>query len=308
MGHVDITQRLDAVRELPGSARSSRPPVPKSAKLELTSHCDLDCYFCASHQRPRRQADMEWTLFTRLAGELRDAGVEQLGLFYIGESFLCEWLPEAVRYAKQACGYPYVFLTTNGVAATRDRVEACMAAGLDSLKFAFNWSDARQFERVAGANAAEYEHVVENAKAARSARDHVEHETGHRCSLYASSVCYDEVQSERMQEILQSIKRFVDHHYWLPLFGQWGLPGPRLAGRPVPVKPLPCWALFTEAHITWDGKLSACSLDASQRFHVADLTQTTFAEGWASPAFQELRKHHLAGSVKDTACHHCLAY
>ena len=67
---------------------------------------------------------MDWALFTRVAGELREAGVEQLGLFYIGESFLCDWLPEAVRYAKRACGYPYVFLTTNGVAASRERIEA----------------------------------------------------------------------------------------------------------------------------------------------------------------------------------------
>jgi radical SAM protein with 4Fe4S-binding SPASM domain len=304
----NITQRLAAIHELPGSARSARPPTPRSAKLELTSRCDLGCFFCASHRRLRHHADMEWTLFTRLAGELREAGVEQLGLFYIGESFLCDWLPHAVRYAKHVCGYPYVFLTTNGLAASSERVAACMAAGLDSLKFALNWADARQFERLTGATAAAYETVLENVKAARSARDHVEHETGHRCSLYASSLSYDDAQPERMREMLQRIKACVDQHYWLPLFGHWGLPGPRLAGRPVPVKPLPCWALFTEAHITSDGKLSACSLDASQRFHMGDLTTTSFLEAWKSAAFQQLRTAHLAGNVKETPCQHCIAY
>jgi iron-sulfur cluster protein len=251
---------------------------------------------------------MDWTLFTRLAGELREAGVEQLGLFYIGESFLCDWLPEAVRYAKRACGYPYVFLTTNGVAASRERIEACMSAGLDSLKFALNWADGRQFERVTGVCGVEHETVLENIKAARSARDHVQHQTGHRCSLYSSSLSYDDAQPERMRELLLRIEGYVDQHYWLPLVGHWGLPGPRLAGRPVPVKPLPCWGLFTEAHVTWDGRLSACSLDASQRFHVADLNTTSFLEAWESPAFQQLRSAHLAGNVKETVCHHCLAY
>jgi radical SAM protein with 4Fe4S-binding SPASM domain len=309
MGHSDnIAQRLAAVRELPGSAQSTRPPLPKSAKLELTSRCNLGCFFCASHQRPRDLSDMDWTLFTRLARELRTAGVEQLGLFYIGESFLCDWLPEAVRYAKRVCNFPYVFLTTNGVAATRDRVQACMAAGLDSLKFALNWADARQFERVTAGSGPEFQQALDNVKAARSAREHVQHESGHRCSLYASSLSYDEAQGERMREVLQNIKRYVDQHYWLPLFGHCGLPGPRLAGRPLPVKPLPCWGLFTEAHITWDGRLSACSLDASQRFHMADLRKTSFEQAWSSPAFQQLRTCHLAGSVTDTACQHCIAY
>ena len=309
MGHADnIAQRLAATRELPGSARSTLPPLPKSAKIELTARCNLSCFFCAAHQRPRHSSDMDWGLYTRVARELREAGVEQLGLFYVGESFLCEWLPDAVRFAKRVCNYPYVFLTTNGVSATRERVQACMAAGLDSLKFAFNWAEGRQFERITTGDASDFERVLENVKAARSARDHVQHESGHRCSLYASSLSYDEAQSERMREVLQQVKRYVDHHYWLPLFGHWGLPGPRLAGRPVPVKALPCWGLFTEAHITWDGKLSACSLDASQRFHMADLRRTSFEDAWMSPAFQQLRTHHLAGNVRGTACQHCIAY
>jgi uncharacterized Fe-S cluster-containing radical SAM superfamily protein len=309
MGHAEnFAQRLDAVRELHGSARSARPPMPKSAKLELTSRCNLSCFFCSSHQRPRHASDMDWTLFTRLAQELRRCGVDQLGLFYIGEPFLCDWLPEAVRYAKRICEYPYVFLTTNGVGATRERVHACIAAGLDSLKFALNWAEARQFERITTGSGSDFRSVLENVKAARSVRDHVEHETGHRCSLYASSLEYDEAQGERMREVLLDMKRYVDHHYWLPLFGQWGLPRQRLAGQPVPVKPLPCWGLFTEAHVTWDGKLSACSLDASNRFHMADLRQTSFEDAWLSSAFQALRTRHLAGDVTNTACRHCIAY
>ena len=33
-------------------------------------------------------------------------GVEELGVFYLGESFLCPWLPEAIRFAKQDVGFP----------------------------------------------------------------------------------------------------------------------------------------------------------------------------------------------------------
>ena len=111
-----------------------------------------------------------------------------------------------------------------------------------------------------------------------------------------------------MQHVLRELEACVDHHYWLPLFGHCGLPGPHAVGRPVPVKNLPCWGLFTEANVTSDGRLSACTLDASARFHMGDLETTSFLEAWHSPAFQALRTHHLDGNVKGTPCQSCIAY
>ena len=303
-----LAERLSKIRTLDSATRTTTPPLPRSAKIELSSRCDMQCFFCAAHKHPRAGNDMSQALFTRLADELRLVGVEQLGLFYLGESMLCEWLPEAIRYAKEVSRFPYVFLTTNGLSATPDRLRACMAAGLDSIKFAFNWSDEDEFQRVTGVPAAEYDVVLENLRWARSIRDDVEHETGHRCAIYASSLRYDDEEPQRMQDALKTIEACVDHHYWLPLLGHCGLPRRDLAGRPVPVKSLPCWALFTEAHITRDGKLSACPLDASKRFHVGDLEDMSFVEAWHSASFQALRQHHLDGNVKGTACQSCIAY
>jgi radical SAM protein with 4Fe4S-binding SPASM domain len=108
--------------------------------------------------------------------------------------------------------------------------------------------------------------------------------------------------------VLSAIAELVDHHYWLPLFGHNGLSDQDVAGARVPIKTLPCWALFTEAHITCDGRLSACPLDASARFHMADLAETPFAEAWHSDAFQALRRHHLERDIQGTACESCIAY
>lgn len=302
-----ITMRVDRVRAPHTTLRSVIPPLPRSAKIELTSRCELGCYFCASHTRERARADMDPALYQRIARELRERGVEQLGLFYIGESFLREDLPDAIRYAKQTCGYPYVFLTTSGMGATPERVRACMLAGLDSLKFAVNWADPGQFHTVTGAPESGYAEVLRNLEAARAMRDDVQHETGQRCAVYASSLAYDGDQCERMTTTLGRIVPQVDEHYWLPLVGHAAAPG-AAGGRPVPVKALPCGPLFTEAHVTWDGKLSACPLDASVRFHMADLTTTAFDTAWHSATFQKLRAAHLAGEVRGTVCSQCIAY
>jgi Iron-sulfur cluster-binding domain/Radical SAM superfamily len=312
-----ITERIDRITRLDPEYRSPAPPIPRSVKIELTARCDFQCFFCASAMRLRDKADIDRDLFRRILREMRALGVEEIGLFYLGESFLCSWLPEAVRFAKRECGYPYVFLTTNGRMAIPERVRACMEAGLDSLKFSFNFADADQFMQVTNVRKIDFHRVEDNLKTARQVRDEVEHLTGHRCGLYASSIRYDDQQLSRMQAAVQRILPYVDEHYWLPLYGQAGLtsgargtvPTAGNRGRIGALrKPLPCWSLFTEGHITWDGRLSACCFDHDGRFDMGDLTVQTFPEAWHSARFQRLRSANLAEDVRGTACEKCIAY
>lgn len=308
-----ITARIDAITRIPPEYRCQRPPAPRSVKIELTARCDFNCFFCATAKRLRTKADMDQGFFRRIVAEMRAAGVEELGVFYLGESFLCPWLPEAIHYAKHDVGYPYVFLTTNGRLATPERVGACMEAGLDSLKFSFNNADAEQFAAVTRVKESEFARVVDNLKSARRVRD----EGGFRCGLYASSIRYDGQQQTRIEAAVREILPYVDEHYWLPLYGQAGLTaGARstvpVAGNPGRLdalrEPIPCWSIFTEGHITYDGRLSACCFDHDGRFTMGDLTRSSFIEAWGSDSFAVLRQSHLDGDVRSTACERCIAY
>jgi MoaA/NifB/PqqE/SkfB family radical SAM enzyme len=246
---------------------------------------------------------------------MQAAGVEELGLFFIGESFICEWLPEAIAFAKQA-GIQYVFLTTNGSLAAPERVRACMAAGLDSLKFSMNYADADQFREIANVKPSLWRHSLDNLKAARKVRD----AGGYACRLYASSIRYDGEQQVRMQALVDEVSPYLDEHYWLPLYSMGSLATAReeaLGYRPIAGnqgrldnlrEPLPCWSAFTEGHVTHDGKLSACCFDAGDKWTMADLGECSFMEGWNSAAFQALRAAHLRKDVAGTICADCVAY
>jgi len=80
---------------------------------------------------------MPWEMFTRVIDELHSRGTKEIGLFYIGEPMLADRLVDAVRYCKQV-GIEYVFITTNGHLAKRERGTQLMEAGLDSLKLSCN--------------------------------------------------------------------------------------------------------------------------------------------------------------------------
>src|SRR5512140_2078786 len=165
-----ITERIDAVTGIPDAYRAEKLPAPRSVKLELTSECNYRCGFCAHRLRMKQRDEMDPALYHRLVDEMVAAGVEELGLFFIGESFICKWLPDAIAYAKKS-GMRYVFLTTNGSLATPERVRACMEAGLDSLKFSMNDADTEQFVQIANVKASLWETSLHNLRAARGVRD-----------------------------------------------------------------------------------------------------------------------------------------
>lgn len=314
MAVASITKRVDAITKITDDYKVVAPPCPRAVKIELTARCDFKCWFCATGQKLRDARDMEFELYTKLLDDLKQAGVEEIGLFYLGESFLYKQLPEAIKLAKDK-GFPYVFLTTNGKLATADKVRACMEAGLDSLKFSFNFANAEQFKDMTQVDA--FDKVVKNICDARKVRDEVEAKTGHRCGLYASSILYDGEQRDRMQKAIDLIVDAVDEHYFLPLYSQAGLTGGKrgtkpLAGNPGRVgalrDPVPCWSLFTEARITFDGHLSACCFDHDGRFRMGDLKEISFMDAWQSTNFQTLRQAHLNEDVTGTACEKCAAY
>lgn len=260
---------------------------------------------------------MDFGLFKRITQEMRDAGVEEIGVFYLGESFMApELLANAIRHCK-AIGFPYVFLTTNGSLCDPENLKAVFDAGLDSLKFSINAADRTQFREVMGVKAGLYDAALWNLRNAKRIRD----EGGYKCGIYASSIQYDGAQQERMERLIAvQVTPFVDEHYWLPLYSMGSLATKREAelgykptagnqGRLGALRePLPCWSAFTEGHVTADGYLSACCFDADARWKMGDLNHQSFMQAWNSPQFVALRKAHLAKDVRGTPCEECVAY
>lgn len=313
---MSLVEHIDNITGIPQEWRAEILPAPPSVKIELTARCNFQCAFCARSMRLREQKEMDRAFFETIITEMREVGVKELGLFYLGESMLCKWLEDACGLAKDI-GYERVFLTTNMSLASPGKVLGLFQAGLDSLKWSFNYCDSDQFTEITRAKPQLFHDGIRNMKAAKPIRDAVE-ERGHRCNLAASYIEYDGAQGERMKDRVAEIAPYVDEIYPLPLYGQGGFvtederdrgwtPGPGNRGRLDNLRdPIPCWSVFREGHITWDGKLSACCFDHDSSWEMGDLNKDTFMDAWNSVKFQELRRAHLSGDVKGTACEACL--
>jgi MoaA/NifB/PqqE/SkfB family radical SAM enzyme len=260
---------------------------------------------------------MDFSLFQRITREMRDAGVEEVGMFYLGESFMNPpLLVKCIKHCKDL-GFPYVFLTTNGSLCKPKWLKEVMEAGLDSLKFSCNTADEDQFKEIVAVSPKYFRSAINYIREAKRIRD----EGGYKCGIYASSIKYDGEQQNRMEAFLEeNVLPWVDQHYWLPLYSMGSIAEQReaeLGFRPTAGnqgrlealrEPLPCWSAFTEGHVRADGGLSLCCFDSDGRFVIGDLNERSFMDVWNDEKFQSIRQAHLNRDVSGTVCEKCVAY
>lgn len=329
---MDITQRIDAVTKI-DDIRIQMGGIqlpPKSVKIELTARCNFLCKYCATSLRKNGPLpDMDFYFFQKITEDMRYCGVEEIGLFYLGEPFMSpKLLLQAIRWIKQTLRFPYCFITSNASLAAPELVKQAMDAGLDSLKWSVNFADEQQFKAITNSNALFYNSALNNIKDAFDVRK----ENGYKTMLSASSILYNAEQKAKMTDFLvKEIIPYVDKHYWLPLYqmSMYRSHIERIMGY-VPTagnmgrlddetllpmrKPLPCWSAFTEGHVRADGGLSACCFGADDKFDMGVLDGTNFMRAWNSPKFQELRKAQLKtltdgqDALRKTPCEVCVAY
>jgi radical SAM protein with 4Fe4S-binding SPASM domain len=312
-----ITERIDNITRIPENYRNATPPPPKSVKIEITGKCNYRCGFCPLITREVKGKDMDLHFFKHLTKEMIDIGVEEIGVFFMGESFTSpDLLVEAIEYLK-GIKTPYIFLTSNASVATPEIADRVMRAGLDSLKWSVNFADEEQFSKMCGVRTNLFDRALRNIAHAWEIRN----KNNYKTKLYASSIHYDDDQLGRMEDLLnERVIPFVDQHYWLPLYSMGSLATQNerkmglqpIAGNPGrydnPVPPIPCWTLFTEAHIMSDGKMTACCADATGEWVMGDLKDSSFMEVWHSEYFKNLRNEHLINNVLGTKCENCIIY
>jgi MoaA/NifB/PqqE/SkfB family radical SAM enzyme len=118
-------------------------------------------FFCEHTFGKDKHADIDPDLLYKILCEMAEVGVEEVGLFWIGESLLFKRLPEYVAYTK-SLGCRNVYLTTNGRLATPARVEALIEVGLNSIKFSVSGFNRQNYITVMGVDA--FEKVMRNIR------------------------------------------------------------------------------------------------------------------------------------------------
>lgn len=304
-----IVERVIKTTTIPAGLLTEKPPFPKKVKIEITSRCDLNCFFCSHTYKKVKRGNIDKEFLFRILREFKTLGVEDVGLFWLGESLLVKELPEYVAFAKEI-GIDYVFITTNGRLTTMDRIKELFDSGLDSIKFSVNAGNRERYYKMCGVDA--FDQVISNIIAAYKYRGNRK-----KPAIYASTI-YDPANRIDYDSVKKLIGPYVDQHYPLQIYGKYTFPfdkGSDLSIDYIENKNsrmlssmLPCWSLFTEPHISFDGFMSACFCDHDEKYYMGNLNMISPMEAWHSKKFVELRRLHLKKNVTGSVCEGCIAY
>ena len=105
----------------------------------------------------KKKADSK--MVYRILEEAKNEGSVSVGLFATGEPFLNKDLENYIKFAKKI-GYEYIFINTNGAAATLKRMQNAIASGLDSIKFSINAGTKETYKKIHGKD--DFERVIKN--------------------------------------------------------------------------------------------------------------------------------------------------
>ena len=188
---------------------NERPPFPKKAKIEITTRCDLKCYYCKL-TRNNPQKEMSEFLVKKILQDLKNNGVEQVGLFWLGEPLFNKKLSEYIKFTKKI-GIKYVFITTNGRMAVPERIKDIIDSGIDSIKFSINSSTREEYYNTTKVDA--FDQVIENLKSLKKIRG-----SSKKPRIVASSIFLPS-NVEEFYKINSMIQPYVDKHYPLHIYG-----------------------------------------------------------------------------------------
>ncbi|GHV96307.1 hypothetical protein AGMMS50293_26270 [Spirochaetia bacterium] len=289
---------------------SLTPPYPRNMMLGLTNTCNHRCIFCCYRNNPPKAVNMSKEKAFDIIKQGYELGVRELGFCLISEPFMSEHLEDCVGYAK-SLGYEYVYFTTNGSLASKDRMERLWTNGLDSIKFSVNAATRETYKKVHGRD--DFDRVIQNIIAADELRK--KNTLPHDASIFVSFI--ETIANKNEAELLHTmLGNVIDNFYTIPAINMNGKLYEEMEQGIVLHKSAVkdytdvitstyidqvdrhlCYKIFNRFSVTAEGYYTVCCGDLYNEAVVADLNKVSLKEAWTCDAVKQVRSYFLNKNI-----------
>ncbi len=272
-------------------------PIPNNIQIDITNACNLKCIMCPNKDIKIKKGAMHFGLFKRIIDEIAEYGIENAGLYTVGEPFMNSEIFEFIVYAKNK-GVKYVYVTTNGQLLNKEKINKIFDSGLDSIKFSIDASSQETYEKIR--IGAKWKKLIENIDLLNELRN----KRNSNIKIFASFtlqkrnlmdlIIFDDIFNNRIDETLYSI--VATQGGLVPdiniLFPNANEKISNTIDTVFNIEPHPCNLLWNRFVVTWDGKLTICCSDFEEKLLYGNLNESTLSECWNNSKMREYRKIH----------------
>lgn len=295
------------------SSFSLTPPLPSSLNIELNNTCNQKCFFCPFHGDFAKHKLSPAVMKKEKAIEILDRawplgiGRKEVGLYLAGEPLLYEGIEDVIRHAK-GLGFPYIFLTSNGVYASVEKMKKIIDSGLDSIRFSVNAFDEDTYRRYHGTDhfSIVKNNIIELHKYITDNNLHV--------STSISCVITKETYGIR-SDFKSFFCDYVDEIIFLPMSLSRSIQDPRIIEKyaldyidnaPIDYDYI-CPLLFNTIYISANGNVLPCCEAYDYDCTFGDLNgEYDLVEIWNNSIYQKYRSIFVEKAADvGTICHNC---
>jgi len=301
MSNSEIHKRKEKAKKV---IYDALPPFPKEFLIDISSLCNHTCTFC-SNRKMSDKKNAKDDLVLKILREAKNEGANSVGLYATGEPFLNKNLESYIKFAKKI-GYSYVYITTNGAAATSKRMKIAIDNGLDSIKFSIHGGTKDTYKKIHGKD--DFDRVIKNLIWV----DEYRKTQKKNLKIYVTMVETFENSSE-VNILKKTVEPYIDG--WDPhlMNNSCGtMPENNQIGK-IEEKNIRgrnhsgiCFQPFSSFTVTAEGYMSGCVLDYHKALIIGDCNKSSLKEIWQSDLYQKWRKRHLEDNTKGSICYNCI--
>jgi radical SAM protein with 4Fe4S-binding SPASM domain len=288
---------------------------PAKIGVEPTTSCNLRCPECPSGLRSftRPTGMLDLASFQKMADSLHKDLVYML-MYFQGEPYLNpNFLPMAAYAAKRKI---YVATSTNAHYLTDQNAKATVESGLHEVVVSIDGATQETYQqyRVGG----NLEKVKEGTRKLVEWRAKLQSQTpyiilqflvtgANEHEIAAIHALGKELDVDKVVLKTAQIYEFEQGNPLIPKDVRYSRYKKAADGKYVLKNKLKnqCWKLWMGAEITWDGRVLPCCFDKDAQYEMGKLPESTFAEIWRSPAYQNFRGKLVHSRKSIDICTNC---
>jgi len=274
------------------------PEIPLHVDIELSDACNLRCSFCAHGMGTVKNVGfMDEEKAKELITEVSELGVKSIKFNWRGEVSINNFLPQAIKYAKDK-NILEVQINTNGLPKEKDLLIKCAQNGLDRIIFSVDGFSESTYEEVR--KGGHYKQLIENIKdLIKWKLDNDKVKPFVRIQMVRTNVNKHEVN-----DFLKFWQPKVDDVRISDVMDR-GQGNKFSVGDQETVGRRRCPQPFQRLVIGRDGRVSPCCADWNQEVIIGDTAQESLLDIWNGKNMQDMRdiqnkNEHYKVSICDT--------
>ncbi len=289
------------------------PYLPYQLTIEPTNHCNLKCPKCLQgyDDYPRKKGFMPFELFEKIIKENQENALN-IYLQFGGESLMHKDFPRMVRLCKEYNIWQ-TYLHTNGTLLNEEMSHKIIEAGLDNLIISFDGDNKDTYEKLH--KGADFDDTIANIKRFLEIKKKLNSPKPFTSIKMIHSLA--EQTGELSKDFVNKFKGLpINRIYMERLFAQgqygqalvddekWKVFNKEEMDRKDDSNYFPCYNVYSEVIITFEGKIIVCCRDQECYYEMGDLNKETVADIWNNDAFIEIREN-LKNKIIKTPCDLC---